>query len=140
MTRRQRHPQERLSAYADGELSPEEAETVEDHLEACTECRRELAIIRGMGEAMSETGATTGGSMWESVRRRIVGPTGWLLVVAGLAVLAALAAVEWFRSGSLTPEWLATTAVGVGLGLVAVSIGWEQYREWKHSPYRNVQK
>lgn len=140
MTRRDRHPEERLSAYADGELPPEEAAAVEDHLEACTECRRELAVIRGMGEAMSETGTTAGRSVWESVRRRIVALGGWLLVVAGLAVLAALAAVEWLRSGSLTPEWLATTAVAVGLGLVAVSIGWEQYREWKHSPYRDVEK
>lgn len=140
MTRRDRHPEERLSAYADGELPAEEAAALEEHLETCTECRRELAVIRGMGEAMNETETTAGRSVWASVRRRILGPGGWLLVAAGLAVLAALAAAEWFRSGSLTPEWLATTAVAIGLGLVAVNIGWEQYREWKHSPYRDVEK
>lgn len=150
MTHRDVHPEERLSAYADGELPPEEAAAVEEHLETCTECRRELAVIRSMGEAMSTTSGTdgTGGpasggesrSVWDGVRRRIVAPTGWLLVVAGLAVLAALAVVEWFRTGSLTPGWLATTAVAVGIGLVAVNIGWEQYREWKHSPYRDVRR
>ena len=55
-------------------------------------------------------------------------------------VLAALAAVEWFRTGALTPEWLAATAVGVGIGLLALNIGWEQYREWRESPYRDVER
>lgn len=89
---------------------------------------------------MSETGAERRQSVWEGVRRRLVGPAGWILVAGGVAVLAVLAAVEWFRTGTLTPEWLATTAVGVGIALVAVNIGWEQYREWRESPYRDVRK
>lgn len=140
MTPNERHPDERLSAYADGELPPEEAAGVEEHLEGCSECRRDLAAIRTMGEAMNAADEGSGRSLWEGVRRRIVGPSGWLLAAAGAAVLVALAVVQWFRAGTLTPEWLATTALGVGLGLVAVSIGWEQYREWKDSPYRDVRQ
>lgn len=135
-----RHPEEKLSAYADGELPASEADSVEAHLETCTECRRELAAIETMGDAMSTASAEGTGSVWDRVRRRIVRPAGWLLLAAGVAVLAALAMVEWFRTGSLTPEWLATTAVGVGIALLAVNIGWEQYREWKQSPYRDVQR
>ena len=134
------HPEEELSAYVDGELPAEEADAVEAHLETCTECRRELAAIETMGDAMNEAGAERRDSVWDGVRRRIVRPAAWLLVAAGTAVLAALAAVEWFRTGALTPEWLATTAVGVGIGLLAVSIGLEQYREWRDSPYRDVEK
>ena len=140
MTSRNPHPEEKLSAYADGELPAPEAESVEAHLETCTECRRELAAIETMGDAMSAGDVDGRRSVWDGVRRRIVRPAGWLLVVAGAAVLAALAAVEWFRTGALTPEWLATTAVGVGIGLLAVNIGWEQYREWKQSPYRDVER
>lgn len=140
MTNRSPHPEERLSAYADGELPAEEADAVEAHLEACTECRRELAAIETMGDAMKEASAERRGSVWDGVRRRIVRPAAWLLVAAGTVVLAALAAVEWFRTGALTPEWLATTAVGVGIGLLALSIGLEQYREWRESPYRDVEK
>lgn len=140
MTMQSRHPEEELSAYADGELPAEEAESVEAHLETCTECRRELAAIETMGDAMSAEDTGEAGGVWDGVRRRIVRPAGWSLVVAGAVVLAALALVEWFRTGSLTPEWLAATAVGVGIGLLALNIGWEQYREWKQSPYRDVQR
>lgn len=140
MMKQRRHPEEKLSAYADGELPPSEAESVETHLETCTECRRKLAVIETMGAAMSTADVEGGGSVWDGVRRRIVRPAAWLLVAAGLAVLAALAVVEWFRTGGLTPEWLAATAVGVGIGLLAVNIGWEQYREWRESPYRDVEK
>ena len=140
MTTPSRHPEEELSAYADGELPAEEADAVEAHLETCTECRRELAAIETMGDAMSEASAEPGGGVWDGVRRRIVRPAGWSLVVAGAVVLAALAAVEWFRTGALTPEWLAATAVGVGIGLLALNIGWEQYREWRESPYRDVER
>lgn len=140
MTNRSPHPEEELSAYADGELPASEARAVEAHLETCTECRRELAVIETMGDAMNAASGTGGGSVWDGVRRRIVRPAGWLLLAAGVAVLAALAAVEWFRTGALTTGWLATTAAGVGIGLLAVSIGWEQYREWRESPYRDVEK
>ena len=140
MTHDDRHPGEELSAYADGELPPAEADAVESHLASCTECRRELAAIRAVGDAMSAGGTEETGSVWGAVRRRIVEPAGWLLLGAGVAVLAALAGVEWFRTGSLTVEWLAATAVGVGVGLLALSIGREQYREWKQSPYRDVER
>ena len=46
------HPLERISAYADGELTQEEERSVEAHLSVCTECSRELALIRALGGAM----------------------------------------------------------------------------------------
>ena len=35
-----------LSAYLDGEVSPEEAERIEGHINECEECRHELASLR----------------------------------------------------------------------------------------------
>lgn len=134
------HPVEKIGAYADGELPPDEARRVAAHLEACSECARELALIRTMGEAMRDANVEGRPSVWDGVHRRITRPAGWLLVVTGFVVLAALGAVEWFRAGTLTLEWLATTGIGVGVALLAVSIGYEQYREWKHSPYRDVER
>lgn len=37
---------ERLSAYLDGELAPDDAAALERHLAACAECRDELAALR----------------------------------------------------------------------------------------------
>jgi hypothetical protein len=37
------HPGDLLSAYADGELAADERTTIDDHVEGCPSCRRELA-------------------------------------------------------------------------------------------------
>jgi anti-sigma factor RsiW len=134
------HPREMLGAYADGELSAEEARRVEAHLDDCTECLRELALIRTLGGTMREMrSAPPRRSVWEGVHRRITRPVGWMLLVAGALLWAGLALAAWFRE-ALTPEWLATTAVLVGLLLLAIGIGFEQYREWKGSPYKDIER
>lgn len=134
------HPTEALGAYADGELPPDEARRVEAHLEQCTECGRELALIRSLGGAMrsmpSERPPT---STWDRVHGRITRPVGWTLVVAGVLVWAGIVLVSWFRE-AVTLEWLAATAVGVGVAVLAIGIAHEQYREWKSSPYRDIER
>lgn len=138
------HPLAEISAYADGELAAADAERVERHLASCTECARELALIRTMGDAMiqdTKDGAgNRGGAMWPAVHRRITQPVGWILTIAGVAVWAALAIVEWFRAGELTLRWLSTTAVGIGIALIAVAVVHQQYREWRSSPYKDVER
>lgn len=134
------HPTELLGAYADGELPREAAARVERHLEGCTECGRELALIRTLGGAMREM--ETGDpprSTWERVHGRITRPVGWMLLVAGVAVWAGIAVAAWFRQ-ALTLEWLAATAVAVGVAMLLVGIGYEQYREWRTSPYRDIER
>ena len=137
-----RHPTELISAYADGELAPEEATRVRAHLAECSECTRDLALIRSIAEAMMETskGRRVERSMWAAVHRRIVQPIGWLLFVAGVTVWIALAVFEWFSRGLLTLTWLATTAVIIGLTLVMVAVVFEQYREWRDTPYKDVER
>ena len=39
------HAGELLSAYLDGELSPDERNDVVDHLSGCSECREELGVL-----------------------------------------------------------------------------------------------
>lgn len=138
------HPLKEISAYADGELSAAEMERVERHLAACTECSRELALIRSMGAAMVQhtrqgVGPPDAG-VWSGVHRRITQPIGWILIVAGAAIWTALAVVEWFRVGELTLEWIASTAIGIGVALLVVAIGYQQYREWRVSPYKDIDK
>ncbi len=135
------HPRERISAYADGELSTQDAGAVEAHLRTCTECARELALIRTLGgEMRAMADERPDRSAWEGVHRRLTRPLGWVLVVAGVVTWAALAVLEWFRTRELSAEWLATTALVIGLALLVVGVGYEQYREWKRSPYKDVQQ
>lgn len=135
------HPIELIGAYADGELTPQEAARLEAHLGACTECTRELALIRSIGGALQQLrDQPPRQSMWKLVERRITQPLGWILIVAGVAVWIVLGLMEWFRRGELSLEWLATTAVGIGFALLLVGVGIEQYREWRTSPYKDLQR
>ena len=77
-------------------------------------------------------------SVWEGVHRRISQPIGWILLLAGVAVWVVLALIAWSRQ-ELTLEWAAATAIGVGLALLLVGIGYEQYREWKDTRYKDVE-
>ena len=45
--------QEQLSAFVDGELSPEEEAGLREHLEGCAGCRSALALLRGMTGALA---------------------------------------------------------------------------------------
>lgn len=136
-----RHPRDLLGAYADGELDPTETARVAEHLSACTECARELALIRSLGGAMrAMVGNTKPRGVWDAVHRRISRPIGWLLVVVGVALWAALAGMEWYHSRELTLEWLAGSAFGIGIGLVAIGVAYEQYREWKETRYKDVSR
>jgi hypothetical protein len=135
-----RHPREELHAYADGELPAQEARRVEAHLRGCTECARELALIQSMGEAMkSSYSRRPPAGIWDGVHRRITRPVGWLLILVGTMIWVGLALVSWLRQ-ELTLEWLAGSALVIGFVLLAVGIGYEQYREWKDSPYRNLRR
>jgi anti-sigma factor RsiW len=134
-----RHPHELLGAYADGELDAAQMARVAEHLTTCTECARELALIRSLGGAMRTMVNSTGSrGIWDRVHRRISRPIGWLLIVAGAAVWVGLAVVEWYRTRELTLEWLAGSAVVIGLVLLAVGVAYEQYREWKETRYKDV--
>ncbi|HWV57879.1 MAG TPA: zf-HC2 domain-containing protein [Longimicrobiales bacterium] len=134
------HPVELISAYADGELPPDQALELEKHLTACTECARELALIRTMGDAMraNMTGRADR-SVWERVNRRINKPIGWLLVLAGTAIWIAMAVVEWYRARELSWPYLAATAFTIGAVMIAAGYAYEQYREWKDSPYKDIE-
>lgn len=135
------HPVELIGAYADGELSAEEARRVEAHLATCTECRRELALIQNLGEAMQTIlSRPPRRSVWEGVNRKITRPIGWILLIVGVITWIGLALVEWFREGELTPEWLAGTAVGTGLVLLLIGVAYEQFRDWKETPYKDIER
>jgi anti-sigma factor RsiW len=134
------HPRARLSAYLDGELPSDEAADVERHLRGCTECSRELAILNRLGGAMrSMSGSGRGRSVWHGVHRRITRPLGWILLLVGLAVWAALVGSAWWTA-EVTAEWAAGTGVTVGLLMLLVAVGYEQYREWKDTRYKDVER
>ncbi|HEX7705544.1 MAG TPA: zf-HC2 domain-containing protein [Thermoanaerobaculia bacterium] len=135
------HPREQLSAYADGELDRVTTAEVDRHLETCTECARELSIVRKLKGAMQDMQISRSEKdLWSGVHRRLTAPVGWLLIVAGTVMWAALAVVRWAQTAELTPEWLGGSALLIGLVLLLVAITHQQYRAWKTERYKDVDK
>jgi anti-sigma factor RsiW len=96
-----------LEAYLDGELPPAEVEQLHRHLEACPECRRELAELRRGIELFRA------GSLAEP---EIALPPGFAERVAAKAVRP--------RPGRIWTKWMAAAAAvllvaGIGLGYSA---------------------
>ncbi|HSJ24860.1 MAG TPA: zf-HC2 domain-containing protein [Longimicrobiales bacterium] len=133
------HPRDLLSAYADGELDAAQTAAVAAHLTRCTECAREVALIRSVGGAMRQmiNDAPRRG-VWDTVHRRITRPVGWTLILAGIAIWAGLLLVEWYRSRALSWEWIGGTAFWVGAVMLVIGVAWEQYRDWQTTRYKDV--
>lgn len=72
MHRHDHIPDEQLSAYFDGELSPEEKALVERHVAACTDCRKRLAALETMRRtvlAVSDTPVSD--ALWDRIERAL---------------------------------------------------------------------
>jgi anti-sigma factor RsiW len=67
---------ERLSAWLDRELPPEEHELIAAHLEGCTGCRRELAQLRVLETALGELAAAPPPRVAEQVLARLQAQQG----------------------------------------------------------------
>ena len=86
--------QDRLSAWLDGELAPEVAAGVARHVESCARCRRELAQLETLEQALgSLPEAALPPGLSEKVRARLPRPRcrGWQsLALAASLVLGIL--------------------------------------------------
>lgn len=115
------HPgHERLDEYVDGELDSQEARSVEQHLESCVTCRRQVESLR---ELLSRAGELSRSiqperDLWAGIRERIERPDRdvipirrgfqrwwvpagtWQAAAAAVLLVAATATVTWRVAGS----------------------------------------
>jgi hypothetical protein len=63
--------QERLSAYADNELSPAERMQLEDHLADCADCRKRLDDLRNLEAFVRNESALNDSEYWEKEAQKI---------------------------------------------------------------------
>jgi predicted anti-sigma-YlaC factor YlaD len=81
-----------ISAYADGELTPDQRERLESHLSACDACKRELAEVRALKKELDMIKFTEPTDeqlerYWSSVYTRLERGAGWVLFSIGAIVL-----------------------------------------------------
>jgi hypothetical protein len=93
--------QQLVSAYCDGEVTPEERARVEAHLAECAECAEALAAYRRLGQAIRALPqGTPSRTLWFRIQEglaRPARPLWWrLLPVASAAVVLLVAVVAGF--------------------------------------------
>lgn len=109
----------RLSRYLEGELSPAEKGEVEEHLNACSDCRADLATLRELVRSLRSLREDRWvGDLWPAIEERLARPRGWefwRLVPRPLEVAAVLVVLLWvgiwmrdlpdrFDSGAFGPD------------------------------------
>jgi ribonuclease E len=113
------HEHERLSAYLDGELPPEQMSAVAAHVAACPECAARLAEFAAVDEAAAALAATA--------------PSGYFEALPGRM----RARVEPRRSGARRlPAWTWAAAAALLLAVVTPLTLWRSSLQMEPAPAR----
>ncbi|HEV8664005.1 MAG TPA: zf-HC2 domain-containing protein, partial [Candidatus Methylomirabilis sp.] len=119
---------ERLGAFVDSELQPDQAEAVRRHLATCPACRTEADVLARAGallrQAIAAEPAPDPEATWQAVRRRLQAEAPAAERVPSRRRLAALAWLGWPRTVAWTA---AAVALATGLALL-------QTRDWLAPP------
>ena len=129
-----------LMRYLDGEVAPEERARIESAVAASTELQRDVAVFGAMKKDLQAMtfALSRDDSVWGVVHKRLTRPIGWLLILVGFTVWASYGSYLYLVSAIDPWEKLATSAIGVGVLLLLVSVIYERYRQWLTDPYRDV--
>jgi hypothetical protein len=112
----ERHIQDQLTAYLDGEMPDNVRSGADAHLAACDHCRAELDRVRGVAELLVQMPLVQPPEgLWEAINAAVEIPRARMAPVWRYAVVAALLIIA--ASGGLwryaqTPTWEVTTVNG----------------------------
>lgn len=130
----------------DGELSPRERASYEEHVRNCEDCARELRDLGRIVQLTNELRLKRPdrefwAGYWQSVYRRLERGFGFVLLIAGIAVVTLWAVYEAVTS----PEFFTVKGIGIaivllGLVIVFLSVVRERYHEAKDDPYKEVEQ
>jgi len=141
---------ELISSYHDGELDNRQRQLIEEHLDQCTECRREYEEMGKLEEVMEKMQLRKPHKeMWEvywtSIYNRLERRIGWIFLSIGAMILlffGGYKAVEGIIQDTSTPLLLKIgilTLLG-GVVILLVSLLREQIFVHKRERYKEVEK
>ena len=141
---------ELISSYHDGELDNRQRQLIEEHLDQCTECRREYEEMGKLEEVMGKMQLRKPHKeMWEvywtSIYNRLERRIGWIFLSIGAMILlffGGYKAVEGIIQDTSTPLLLKIgilTLLG-GVVILLVSLLREQIFVHKRERYKEVEK
>ena len=129
MNRCEEHYRVLLSGLLDGELDEEQQSELDEHLETCSGCSRELDSLRcifiGTAEAFGadDLSEETWDTFLDSVYNRMERNTGWAVLLVGLLCLTLFGTYSFVAEpwGSALIKTLVATPI-VGLIVLFVSV------------------
>ncbi|RKZ13064.1 hypothetical protein DRQ53_13905 [bacterium] len=139
-----------MMAALDGEISPGDAEELEQGLAADGDLRQEWESMKRVKEVTGEMGfrkppEEVWGRYWTSVYNRTERGIGWILASLGTIVLAGYAAweiVQQILANSEIPLVIKLAIFAVALGgiILAVSVAREKFFIWRKDPYKEIER
>ncbi|MQA18018.1 zf-HC2 domain-containing protein [Rugamonas rivuli] len=117
--------QELLPWFASGQLAPDEAQRVQEHLQTCAECRQDLEWERDMRtEASSAGDALPAGLDMERALARLMpalGPQEQSAPAPAAVPAPAPRPVSWWRAGAANqPSWLRWTVAAQWVAIIGL--------------------
>jgi predicted anti-sigma-YlaC factor YlaD len=137
-----------LSAYIDGELSPEDMQRVEAHLAGNEETRALVARLRGLNTItgamqMKEAPMEAWEGFWDSIYNRSERSLGWVLLIIGLVVIGGYALWELLSTLLVTDSLPLYMKGGIfilmaGILVMLVSVVRERIHKRSRTRYKDV--
>lgn len=139
------HVEELLSGYLDGELTQQEQQAVDLHLQVCSECSETLAGLRAIRQRLGQ--AQIGNSNTNHWREkmddtgvRVSRGIGWVLLIAAAIAIIGIGVVAFLFTPPLGSwEKLLIAAVYIGLGALLLSVLRQRLIERKTDKYKDVE-
>ena len=133
-----------LMGLLDGELTPEEASDVNDHLTRCNDCRKEYDELRQTcnkinAVSFKEPDEALLESLWKPPYHRASKLSGLFLLFGGWALLICYTLIQFFTSDTETviPK-ISIAAILFGFVVLVLHLVRERIIKYKADPYKEV--
>lgn len=134
-----------LSAYLDGELTQQDRQRVEVHVDACEACHAALAELRRIRDGIGGLHhPEPTAEQWSRMMKTTVAKTsrglGWMLGIGGGVVLVGYGAYTFATDESVAAlKKVGVAAFWGGLGLLLLSVLIDRLRDRKSDRYKDVE-
>jgi predicted anti-sigma-YlaC factor YlaD len=139
-----------ISSYFDGELDEEQKKLVNEHIQQCSECRKEFDEMGKFEEVMGKMELKQPSNevwkvYWSSVYNRLERSIGWIFLSIGAMILLFFGGykiVEGIIQDANTPLFLkiGILAFMAGIVVLLVSLAREQLFVRKRERYKEIEK
>ena len=135
-----------LVGMLDGELTPDEARQLNEHLSRCAGCRTEYEQLREttgklMAISFQEPDDLALEQIWRSPFSRLTRNAALLMIIGGYAALMSYAFFELLRHGreELLPK-VSLAAIVLGFSMLLLQLIRERVRTYKTDPYKEIKR